>query len=198
MRLSNEVLPASSAPLPPPFFRQRHAALTRRLRRWQRLRSRCRRIELRQDRLEAPDVWRQWEAVALDRFAEQFDKDGFIVCVELRHDLIMRRNRSDGVTAPLSLGQALAAQVRLIVWCEACGHRAEPDVAEQVAHHGSGMTVIDWAARYGARIAESDRLSSSLAAHRCRDRAGIMRGARCSAYRVVVAQVHQSAHKNLP
>jgi len=77
----------------------------------------------------------------------------------------MTRNRSDGDTAPLTLGQALAAQVRLIsqewvvrflehrigdkriVWCKACGHRAEPDVAEQVAHHGSGMTVIDWAAR---------------------------------------------------
>jgi len=59
----------------------------------------------------------------------------------------MTRNRSDGDTAPLTLGQALTAQVRLIVWCRACGHRAEPNVAEQVAHHGSGMTVIDWAAR---------------------------------------------------
>jgi len=58
----------------------------------------------------------------------------------------MRRKRGDGDTAPLTLGQALTAQVRLIVWCKACGHRAEPDVAEQVAHHGSGMTVIDWAA----------------------------------------------------
>ena len=62
-------------------------------------------------------------------------------------------------TAPLTLGQALTAQVRLIVWCKACGHRAEPDVAEQVAHHGSGMTVIDWAARlrcqrYGERSAD--------------------------------------------
>ncbi len=59
----------------------------------------------------------------------------------------MTRNQSDGDTAPLTLGQALAAQVRLIVWCKACSHRAEPDVAEQVAHHGAGMTVIDWAAR---------------------------------------------------
>jgi len=74
----------------------------------------------------------------------------------------MRRNRGDGDTpfgkaqlvrsaelnvAPLTLGGALAARVRLIVCCKACGHRAEPDVAEQVAHHGSGMTVIDWTAR---------------------------------------------------
>jgi hypothetical protein len=27
----------------------------------------------------------------------------------------------------MTLGQALAAQVRLIVWCNACGHQAEPD-----------------------------------------------------------------------
>jgi len=70
-----------------------------------------------------------------------------MVIGEFRHDLSMRRNRSDGDIVPLTLGRALAAQVRLIVWCKSCGHRAEPDVAEQVAHHGSGMTVIDWAAR---------------------------------------------------
>jgi len=89
---------------------------------------------------------RQREAVALDRFAEQFGQDRFVGVVELGHHLSMRRKRGDGDTAPLTLGQALTAQVRLIVWCKACGHRAEPDVAEQVAHHGSGMTVIDWAA----------------------------------------------------
>jgi hypothetical protein len=78
---------------------------------------------------------------------EQRCQDGFVGVIEFRHDLIMRRKRSDGDTAPLTLGQALTAQVRLIVWCKACGHRAEPNVAEQVAHHGSDMTVIDWAAR---------------------------------------------------
>jgi hypothetical protein len=46
---------------------------------------------------------------------------------------------------PLNLGQAAAAQVRLIVWCKSRNHRAEPDVAIQVAQHGVGMTVIDWA-----------------------------------------------------
>ncbi len=84
---------------------------------------------------------------ALDRFAEQLYQDRFVGIVEFRHYVSMTRNRSDGDTAPLTLGQALAARVRLIVWCKACGHRAEPDVAEQVAHHGAGMTVIDWAAR---------------------------------------------------
>ena len=45
----------------------------------------------------------------------------------------------------MTLGQAVAAQVRLIVWCKSCNRRAEPDLATLVAQHGSGMTVIDWA-----------------------------------------------------
>ena len=44
-----------------------------------------------------------------------------------------------------TLGQALAAQVRLIVWCKGCSHRAEPDVAVQVAQQGAATTVIVWA-----------------------------------------------------
>ena len=35
----------------------------------------------------------------------------------------------------LTLGQATAAQVRLIVWCRACQHRFEPDNAELVEQH---------------------------------------------------------------
>jgi len=31
------------------------------------------------------------------------------------------------------------------MWCKSCNHRAEPDVAIQVAQHGSGMPVPDWA-----------------------------------------------------
>lgn len=47
----------------------------------------------------------------------------------------------------MTLGQALAAQVRLIVWCKDCGHRAELDVADQVARYGADTAVIDWAQR---------------------------------------------------
>jgi hypothetical protein len=59
----------------------------------------------------------------------------------------MRRNRSEGESVPMTLGQALAAQVRLIVWCKNCWHRAEPDVADQVARYGGDTAVIDWARR---------------------------------------------------
>ncbi len=59
----------------------------------------------------------------------------------------MRRKRSEGESAPMTLGQALAARVRLIVWCKACQHRAEPDIAEQVARYGADTAVIDWASR---------------------------------------------------
>jgi hypothetical protein len=39
--------------------------------------------------------------------------------------------RSEGESKPLTLGQALAAHVRLIVWCKSCNHRAEPDIGHQ-------------------------------------------------------------------
>jgi hypothetical protein len=57
----------------------------------------------------------------------------------------MPRSQRDRESEPMTLGQALAAKVRLIVWCKSCGHQAEPDVATQVAHHGSTMPVPDWA-----------------------------------------------------
>jgi hypothetical protein len=59
----------------------------------------------------------------------------------------MRRNRSDGESAPMTLGEALAAKVRLLVWCKKCWHRAEPDVADQVARYGADTAVPDWAGR---------------------------------------------------
>jgi len=34
-----------------------------------------------------------------------------------------------------------------MVWCKACGHRAEPTVADQVASYGGNTAVIDWARR---------------------------------------------------
>ena len=34
---------------------------------------------------------------------------------------------------PMTLGNAAAAHVRLIVWCKGCGHQVEPDPDEMVA-----------------------------------------------------------------
>ena len=50
-----------------------------------------------------------------------------------------------GELEPRTLGQALAADARLIVWCKTCNHPAEPDLATLVAQHGAGMPVVDWA-----------------------------------------------------
>jgi hypothetical protein len=33
------------------------------------------------------------------------------------------------------------------LWFKACGHRAEPNIPDQVARHGETMTVVDWARR---------------------------------------------------
>jgi hypothetical protein len=67
--------------------------------------------------------------------------------VERWHGADMARTRREGKSAPMTLGNALAAKVLLIVSCKTCGHRAEPDVANQVAQHGEAMTVINWGAR---------------------------------------------------
>ena len=48
---------------------------------------------------------------------------------------------------PMTLGDAAAAQVRLIVWCKACQHQVEPDPAEMAARYVAEMPVIDWRER---------------------------------------------------
>lgn len=72
---------------------------------------------------------------------------------------MMNCQRNEGKLERLTLGQALAAKVRLMVWCKLCARRTEPDVAELVSWHGAEMTVIDWAKRLrcsacGARDAD--------------------------------------------
>jgi hypothetical protein len=44
----------------------------------------------------------------------------------------------------MTLGNAAAAQVRLIVWCKACTHQVEPDPAEMARRYGAAASVIDW------------------------------------------------------
>ena len=48
---------------------------------------------------------------------------------------------------PMTLGNAVAAKVRLIVWCRDCGHQVEPVPAEQAQHYGVETAVLDWRGR---------------------------------------------------
>ena len=48
---------------------------------------------------------------------------------------------------PMSLGNAAASRVRLIVWCKTCRHRVEPDPAEQAERYGAETPVPEWCRR---------------------------------------------------
>src|SRR5271169_2991365 len=45
---------------------------------------------------------------------------------------------------PMTLGDAAAAHVRLIVWCLDCRHQVEPDPSEMAEPYGAEATVSDW------------------------------------------------------
>jgi hypothetical protein len=44
---------------------------------------------------------------------------------------------------PMTLRNAAAARVRLIVWCKACCHQVEPDAAEMAERYGADMPVLE-------------------------------------------------------
>ena len=48
---------------------------------------------------------------------------------------------------PMTLGNAAAARVWLIVWCKACRHKVELDPAEQAQRYGAEMPVPEWRER---------------------------------------------------
>jgi hypothetical protein len=45
---------------------------------------------------------------------------------------------------PMTLGNAAAAKVRLIVWCRDCRRQVEPNPAEMAARYGAEMPVREW------------------------------------------------------
>jgi len=47
----------------------------------------------------------------------------------------------------MTLGNAAAAHVRLIVWCKECQHQVEPDPAEIAARYGAETPRLDWRER---------------------------------------------------
>ena len=44
----------------------------------------------------------------------------------------------------MTLGNAAAAHVRLIVWCRECQHQVEPDPAEHTRRYGVETSVLEW------------------------------------------------------
>ena len=48
---------------------------------------------------------------------------------------------------PMTLESAAAAKLRLVVWCKGCGHRSEPDPAEQARWYGPEPPVPEWRRR---------------------------------------------------
>jgi hypothetical protein len=48
---------------------------------------------------------------------------------------------------PMTLSNAAAARVRLIVWCKVCQHQVEPDPAEMAARYGAETSVLAWRER---------------------------------------------------
>jgi hypothetical protein len=47
----------------------------------------------------------------------------------------------------MTLENAAAARVRLVVWCKSCRRQVEPDAAEMAQQYGTGTSVLDWRAR---------------------------------------------------
>jgi hypothetical protein len=47
----------------------------------------------------------------------------------------------------MTLDNAAAACVRLIVWCKECQHQVEPDAAEMAERYDAPMSVLDWRER---------------------------------------------------
>jgi hypothetical protein len=58
---------------------------------------------------------------------------------------------------PMTLGNAAAARVWLILWCKECQHQVEPDPAE-MAQRYAGTAVLEWRERLGGSRRDSRRV----------------------------------------
>jgi hypothetical protein len=61
---------------------------------------------------------------------------------------------------PMTLGNAAAARVRLIVWCLDCRHQVEPDPAEMAERYGANLAVAS--ARRNAECSSTERRCSHV------------------------------------
>jgi hypothetical protein len=60
---------------------------------------------------------------------------------------------------PMTLGNAAAARVRLIVWCNECGHRGEIDPADLAGRLGEAFPVPQIPSRLRCGACEGRRVS---------------------------------------
>jgi hypothetical protein len=65
--------------------------------------------------------------------------------VDLRYQNARLMKSAPGLS--MTLGNAAAARVRLIVWCKACSHQVEPGPAEMARQYGADIPVRDWCER---------------------------------------------------
>jgi hypothetical protein len=56
---------------------------------------------------------------------------------------------------PMTLGNAAAGCVRLIVWSRDCGHRVEPAPAEMASRYSPETTIPDWSKRLACSVCGS-------------------------------------------
>jgi hypothetical protein len=68
----------------------------------------------------------------------------FVKSAKERASLVFSKGYSG---PPMTLGNAAAAMVRLIVWCRAFSRQVEPNPCEMAERYGAETTVIDWHAR---------------------------------------------------
>ena len=66
----------------------------------------------------------------------------------------------------MTLGNAAAALVRLIVWCKACGHQVEPATASlRAAEGGTSADPAEMARRYGPETTVPDWRKRLVCSH---------------------------------
>jgi hypothetical protein len=75
----------------------------------------------------------------------------------------------------MTLGNAAAARVRLIVWCKACNHRVEPDAAGWPSDTAPTV-VLDWRARLVCWHCGSRNIDMVMTGTERRQRERTMRG----------------------
>jgi len=77
----------------------------------------------------------------------------------------------------MTLGNAAAARVRLIVWCKGCQRQGEPEPAEIAARYGAETPVLNWRDRLVCSICGSRQVDMVVTGTERRRASGSNEGA---------------------